>query len=247
MIAQLSTVAFFAGLAAAVHVPVGEPLGNPITAPLIEIVPACKEYTIKWTPTTPNTVSILLLRGPSTNVKQLGAPLVEGIANSGSFAWTPSADLEADTTHYGLQLIDDITGQYQYSTQFGISKENCKAASSSAVPSNTAKPTSTDGGYPVSKPSSTSQGGYGKTSSVVESTKVYTTSHAASTGYPVSNSTIIQPTKSLSVPASLKTSASATTPPTTTSSTPAQSTGGASGVRAGLGLAGAVAGLVFML
>lgn len=37
MIAQISTVAFFAGLAAAVHAPVGDPLGNPITAPLIEV------------------------------------------------------------------------------------------------------------------------------------------------------------------------------------------------------------------
>lgn len=61
-------------------------------------MPACKAYTIKWTPTTPNTVSILLLRGPSTNVVPLGAPLAEGISNSGRFVWTPASDLEADTT-----------------------------------------------------------------------------------------------------------------------------------------------------
>ena len=123
MIAKISTVAFFASLAAAIHEPVGpEPKGNPFSAPLTEvcschgaslsenatcarlwtngaqIVPACKPYTIKWTPTTPNKISIRLLRGPSENVLPLGAPLVEGIDNKGTFVWTPAADLEADTT-----------------------------------------------------------------------------------------------------------------------------------------------------
>jgi hypothetical protein len=37
MIAQLTTVAFMATLAAAVHAPVGEPTGNPISAPLVEV------------------------------------------------------------------------------------------------------------------------------------------------------------------------------------------------------------------
>jgi hypothetical protein len=57
--------------------------------------------------------------------------IVEGIANSGSYSWTPSTDLEDDTTHYGIELIDDATGQYQYSTQFGISNPNYSSASSS--------------------------------------------------------------------------------------------------------------------
>jgi hypothetical protein len=221
-----------------------------------QIVPACKAYTIKWTPTTPNAVSILLLRGPSTNVVPLGAPLAEGIANSGSFSWTPSASLEADTTHYGLQLIDDITGQYQYSTQFGISKDACEAVVSSVIPSSAVAST-TDAGYgygyptetPVAETTSSAHGGYGAPSSVVSSTAIYTpvTSAVASTGYPISNSTILQPSKSLSVPESLKTTASGGLTPSSTGSAPPEFTGAASGIRAGLGLAGAVAGLVFML
>jgi hypothetical protein len=221
-----------------------------------QIVPACKAYTIKWTADTPNTISLLLLRGPSSNVVPLGAPLAEGIPNSGSFVWTPASTLEADTTHYGLQLIDDVTGQYQYSTQFGISKDLCEVEVSSSViiASTTAEPTATDNGYgyptetEVAEPSSTAHGGYGQASSsaVVVSTPVYTatviaSSVVASTGYPVSNSTLLQPSKSLSVPASLQTTASAT------ASSPAEFTGAASNIRAGLGLAGAVAGLVFML
>lgn len=161
-----------------------------------------------------------------------------------------------NSQHYGLQLIDDITGQYQYSTQFGISKDLCEVkVSSSAVPT-TAEPTSTGGGYgyptETVEPTSTEHGGYGHPSSTAKSTTVYTptSSYVASTGYPVSNSTILQPSKSLSVPASLKTTASGsptTSAPSSTGSAPAESTGGASGIRAGLGLAGAVAGLVFIL
>ncbi|KAJ5130329.1 uncharacterized protein N7515_006368 [Penicillium bovifimosum] len=98
-----------------------DPSGNAIVSPgLNEIVPEGKTYTIKWEPTTQGPVSLILLRGPSTNVKPLKT-LAESIPNSGSFKWTPGTDLEADTTHYGLLLVVEGTGQYQYSTQFGIS------------------------------------------------------------------------------------------------------------------------------
>ncbi|KAF2186560.1 hypothetical protein K469DRAFT_706555 [Zopfia rhizophila CBS 207.26] len=240
MFGQISAVALFASLAAAVHAPVGEPNGNPINAPLNEIVPACTPFTIKWQPTTPNKVSILLLRGPSTNVVPLGAPIAEGIANSGSFSWTPGAELEADTSRYGIQLIDDVTGQFQYSTQFGISKDACK----DVKPSVSSKSAHTASTIAVSTSSC-------NTTSVAEPTKAHTTPHVASTGYPAHNSSIVLPTKSLSVPETLKTSATPIVVPTgtTPSSTPSApaSTGAAGQLRAGLGLAGAIAGMVFML
>ena len=44
--------------------------------------------------------------------------------------WTPSTSLEPDVTHYGLQIIVDGTGQYQYSTQFGISNPSFSSATS---------------------------------------------------------------------------------------------------------------------
>ncbi|KAF2465308.1 uncharacterized protein BDR25DRAFT_86162 [Lindgomyces ingoldianus] len=241
MFTKISVLTFLAGAVAAVHAPVGAPNGNPITAPLIEIVPACKPYTIKWTPTTPNKVSILLLRGPSTNVVPLGAPIAEGIANSGSFVWTPASTLEADTTHYGLQLIDDVTGQYQYSTQFGISKDaTCGSVSSSASISSSGYPTAT-----VHTASSTSAN---STTVAPTTTSCSTSSHVASTGYPGHNSTIVLPSKSMTVPSSLKTSATVAPSGSTTPSPSAPiSTGAASHLRAGLGLAGAIAGMVFML
>lgn len=242
MFTKVSVAALFAGIAAAYHAPVGDPKGNAITSPLNEVVPACKPFTIKWDPTTTGPVSLLLLKGPSTNAVYYQT-IVEGIENSGSYTWTPGADLPStgsDAHGYGIQLIVDATGQYQYSTQIGISTEGCKG-----------KPSSSSG-YPVASssaaPSKTPS--YTISSNSTSSCSTTTTSAASSTGYPYTtggavNSTIVLPTKSMTVPSSLKTTA--TSAPSGTTSAPAQSTGAASGIKAGLGLAGAVAGLVLML
>ncbi len=129
--ALLSTAVL--GLASAYTQPVGDhPSGNPISQPgLGAIVPVGTPYTITWNPTTAGTVTLVLLRGPSTNVVPL-YPIAEKIANTGVYVWTPSAALQPDTTHYGIQLIVDATGQFQYTTQFGISNPAYGASSSSS-------------------------------------------------------------------------------------------------------------------
>lgn len=243
MFTKTSIATLFAGLAAAqIHAPVGNPSGNPISRPLNEVVPACKQFTITWQPTTPNTVSVLLLKGPSTDVVKFGPSLAEGIANSGTLAWTPSADLEATSgpNGYGIQIIDDVTGQYQYSTQFGISKEGCAVGGSSSV-----RPaSSTPAGYPVSTPvaSKSTPAGYPVSTPVVSSAPPKSTI-IYSTGAPVANSSAIQPTKPITVPGSLKPSATGSA---TTSKLP-EATGAASALHAGVGLLGAVAAFAFML
>ena len=83
----------------------------------------------------------MLLKGPSENA-QPQYPIVEKIENSGQFVWTPKKNLEPtdNAEGYGIQLIDDKTGQYQYTTQFGISNPDYKAedeTSSYAAPSST--------------------------------------------------------------------------------------------------------------
>lgn len=244
MFSKTSIAALFAGLAAAQHAPVGLPNGNPITAPLTQIVPACKEFTITWQPTTPNPVSLILLRGPAENIKPLST-IVTGISNSGSFKWTPSSGLEADVTHYGIQLIDDVTGQFQYSNQFGISK----GAECNGVAPSSAVSTPYGGGYPVSTPvasskaSSSPAGGYPVSTPIVKSSTTIitkTTPIVHSTGYPVANSTVIQPSKPLSVPSSLLSSPTASGSPTKSSGLP-ESTGAASSLQAGFSFAGALA------
>lgn len=115
------------------------PSGNPIYKPgLSERVPVGQPYTVTWDPTTQGPISILLLRGPSTNCVPIGT-IAEGVPNTGSFTWTPSTDLEDDTSRYGIQIIVEGTGEYQYSTQFGIKNDGHQKPSK---PSSTAeKPT----------------------------------------------------------------------------------------------------------
>lgn len=124
------------------------PSGNAISKPgLQELVPVGKPYTITWDPTTEGTVSLVLLRGPSTNVQPMYA-LAENIPNSGSYQWTPSTELEPDTTHYGLLLVVESgasKGAYQWSTQFGIKNPNYghEEPSTSSTTHAPTKPTST--------------------------------------------------------------------------------------------------------
>ena len=315
MFFKSATIAFFAGLAAAYHAPVGDPTGNPIATPglnqvcfdslsslgckqadakrlhppalnalialtrpfaklseacwrlfsacecivlrsvkddilifLPQIVPAGTPFEITWDPTTTNTVSLVLLRGPSTNVVPLYA-IVEGIANTGSYSWTPSTDLEADVTHYGLEIIDDVNGQYQYSTQFGISNDYVSSSSSSsaagystAVSSASADSYSTAAPYSTYAPASSTAA---STSCLNSTTTVYVpptgTGYATATGG--ANSTIILPSKSLTVPSSLLTSATGSA----TTTAPLQATGAAGHVKAGVGAVFGAAALAFVL
>ena len=110
---------FVAGLTSiagvsAVTEPTTGPSGNPISKPgLNELVPVGEPFTITWEPTCDGTVTVLLLRGPGENIVQLGDPIVEETPNDGEYEWTPSGDLEADESRYGLQLICDATGEFQ--------------------------------------------------------------------------------------------------------------------------------------
>jgi len=128
-------LAAFAPLVAAYTTPTGNaPEGNPIALPgLNTIVPAGQSYEIKWDPTTKGTVSLILLKGPADNLQFVNA-IAEKIENDGSYSWTPSTSLVASegAKGYGIQLIDDATGQYQYTTQFGISNDAPKVSSSAS-------------------------------------------------------------------------------------------------------------------
>ncbi|KAI9872464.1 MAG: hypothetical protein M1830_001598 [Pleopsidium flavum] len=292
------------GLASAYTQPVGDtPSGNSIVRPgLGEIVSVGTPYTVSWNPTTQGTVTLVLLRGPSTNVIPL-YPIAEKVANTGSYVWTPSTSLEADTTHYGIQLIVDATGQYQYTTQFGISNPSSTGSSSSAsyalssassssavAPSTTSMiavsqiadgqiqaPASAVGvasaAYPINSANATSpivaiSSTVATSSSIVAISSTVVTSssivtsvyvpvssvnapYVASTGFPGSNSSIVQPTGSMSVPATLQTmtaiasATQATTPSSAT--TPARATGAAGRVAMSAGGLFAGAGAVFAL
>ena len=79
---------------------------------------------------------MLLLRGPAENLEVL-YPLIEGLENTGTFTWQVSKDLEPDNTHYGIQLIDESNGQYQYTTQFGIRNDAFTGTVTASIPAAT--------------------------------------------------------------------------------------------------------------
>jgi len=194
------------------------PSGNPIALPgLNELVPVGKPYTITWTPTTPGKVSIILLRGPSNNVVPLET-LADAVDNTGTFVWTPSTSLENDVSHYGLLIVVEGTGQYQYSTQFGIKNDGTPSSSSSS-------PSSSSSGYASSAPASSSASYPSSSKASLVPISTYTTVICTSVA-PTGTAPTVKPT---SYPTSLKVT------PTPTPSSPPSFKGAAGHNAASLG------------
>jgi hypothetical protein len=81
-----------------------------------------------------DTVTLILLRGPGNNIQYLDT-IVSGAPNTGAYSWTPSFSYEADTTHYGIMMINDADCKFQWSSQFGINAGDAPSTSSSVAPS----------------------------------------------------------------------------------------------------------------
>ncbi|MCJ1337196.1 hypothetical protein MMC09_002478 [Bachmanniomyces sp. S44760] len=210
----------------------GDPSGNPIHTPDGTFnVPVGKKFIISWQPTSPGPVTLLLLKGPSTNVIPI-ATIASGIHNTGSFEWTPSTDLQAsDKKGYGIKLIDDKTKAYQYSVQFGISNPNPSKATTSHTSTKLSTSTKlvsqiSDGQpqIPVATPSISLAAVISGNSTIIYTVpRSNQTIHVASTGSKPHS--IIKPTITMSVPTSLRTPGSPKPPSTTgLSAGPATST-----------------------
>jgi len=242
--------ATFAGLTSAYTQPVGpQPIGNPTIHPALgELVPVGQPYEVSWNPTTPGTVTILLLNGPSTNIQVL-YPIVEKIANTGKYTWTPKTDLKPDTTHYGLQIIVDATGQYQYTPQFGIKNDAYSASSSapaSAAPSSgsaSAPPTYTSSAAPVSSTSCSTSTAPATTTPCTTSTAVVVTTGAPA----VYTTSVVVPVSSAWSNSTITTVAKPTVSATGTTSSIALPTGAAGRVAANAAAAFAGLGAIAML
>jgi len=236
-----TVVAALAGLTAAYTPPKGNPTGNAIIKPgLQEQVEAGKPYVITWQPSTPTTgnVALLLLRGPSENVKYLET-IVDSTKNTGTYTWTPSTSLENDVTHYGIQIIVEGTGQYQYSTQFGIKNDKATTPSSSSKSGGypggpTSSATSASASSTVSKPS-----GYPTSAPAGNSTVSSTHPHPSTSKY---TSGSAYPTKS--TPVTLDTSAAATSAAATSATGIVSRPSAGAGEKVIGNAVGALAGLV---
>ncbi|MCJ1388712.1 hypothetical protein MMC18_001561 [Xylographa bjoerkii] len=122
-----------AGIVSAWTTPTVADTGNSFYTPgLNQIVPAGAPFNVTWNPTTNGTVDLVLCHGPSDNCVNLFA-IATNIPNTGSYLWAPSLSIQPDTTHYGIQLIVDATGAYQYTAQFGISSAGNPYATQSSA------------------------------------------------------------------------------------------------------------------
>lgn len=126
---------------------------NAFTHPLGGTIDASEPLTLKWTPTTTGTVTIKLLKGPTTNILDIDI-VATYIENSGSYIWNIPQSLQDSSTmpegdKYGFKILDDATGTYEYSPPFDISVPGSTyggasgSSASSAVESTSKKATST--------------------------------------------------------------------------------------------------------
>ncbi|KAG9672539.1 hypothetical protein KCU99_g583, partial [Aureobasidium melanogenum] len=264
-------LAAFAPLASAYTTPKGDPTGNAIYEPgLNSIVPVGKPFTITWQPDTEGTVSLVLLHGPSTNCVPIHT-IVEGINNTGSYDWTPDTSLAPNKTYYGIELVVDGTGQYQYSTQFGISNDEYKGSSSSAGAS-TAPATTTpivNIKTPVSAQAVSASDAVSSAASSISSvvasasssvaSQISSASSSVASGMSSASSAVSSHHSSASgavssamssmstATKSASSSASSASKSASSSASPAASTGGAAAINAGFGGLAFAAGVVAMV
>lgn len=243
MFSKTFVAALFAAVAAA-QSNSDNPTSTPATS---EVVPGCKPYTLKWNPTTSGSVSIEIISGASQGTLVPVGRVANKIANSGSFVWTPAAELGSNAVT-GYKIIVDATGEFQYSVPFSVSpcKDVVKPTTSSAP-----------GGYSVTTPQP-EKPVYSTGKPVVPSSSCTTTSTVyvnppAGTGYPPApvvpgnNTTGPYPVVPPTTMYPTATGTGGSSYPTGTKPTPPEFTGAASAVKAGLGLVGAAAAAVFML
>ncbi|KIY03881.1 uncharacterized protein Z520_00572 [Fonsecaea multimorphosa CBS 102226] len=136
---------FAAGLATLAHAytaPGAQTWGPLLTPDTTDAVTQGKEFTVTWDPedhpTDGVTVSLVLCHGPSTNCVLSDTAIASGIpAAQKSFDWQVPCDLAPGTastdTGYGMLIIVDGTGEFQYSTQFSVlENQSCSSSSSSS-------------------------------------------------------------------------------------------------------------------
>ncbi|KAK4619618.1 Ecp44 [Fulvia fulva] len=125
----LTTATLFLGLTSAYTQPKQPPSWGALTRPdTTHPVTKGVPFRVTWDYKAPaKTVSLVICRGPPTNCKPDPQPIKGGSrvpASQGYVDWTPACHLppgKAGTqSGYGMLVIVDETGEFQYSTQFSV-------------------------------------------------------------------------------------------------------------------------------
>jgi len=117
---------------------------NPITAPLgSEALKSGASTTIKWTPTTGDTISLILREGKDQNNLGTITTIASNIDNSGSFTWNIPSSL-TNAGDYSIQITSDRDTS-NYSPMFSVDshvKASSTSSSSSSSPTSSSSTTS---------------------------------------------------------------------------------------------------------
>ncbi|KAL5365809.1 Ser-Thr-rich glycosyl-phosphatidyl-inositol-anchored membrane family-domain-containing protein [Aspergillus floccosus] len=173
------TLSAFAALAAAAD------NANPFNIPTEGYTfTAGKPTTLTWQPNTQGSVTLRLQWG-SVLTPQSGSVIAQGIANSGSFTWTPPANLAAQPD-YTIEIIDDSnTNEVNYLPRFTVAGATAVATHSAATTTSAATTSSTEAS--TSTESSTTSTASSKSHS--HTTMATTTSSSSSSSTTESSST----------------------------------------------------------
>ncbi|KAA8642228.1 hypothetical protein EYZ11_009011 [Aspergillus tanneri] len=135
------TLSVFATLAAAAE------KANPFNIPPSGYsFTAGEATTLNWEPTTSGTVTLRLQWG-AVLTPNSGVAIAQSIPNSGSFTWTPPANLAAQPDYTVEIVSDDDNGAVNYLPRFTVSgatgSETTKSDATTTAPKTTASSTST--------------------------------------------------------------------------------------------------------
>jgi hypothetical protein len=125
--------------------PVLTPNNNDGAEPIIG-----QPFNITWNGAgLPDKIDLAICQGPSTACNVIG-DIIIGAPNTNLYTWSvPCSQSPTESNAgYGILLIDDATGQYQYSTQFGFQADTtgaCSGSSSSSSSSSSSAPSSHTG------------------------------------------------------------------------------------------------------
>ncbi|KAI1615079.1 Ser-Thr-rich glycosyl-phosphatidyl-inositol-anchored membrane family-domain-containing protein [Exophiala viscosa] len=263
-----------ASLAQAYTTPGAQTWGPLLTPDTSDPVTQGQTALVTWDPeshpTDGVTVSLVLCHGPSTNCVDASTAIASGIpAAQKSYSWDVPCDLAAGTqntdTGYGMLIIVDGTGEYQFSTQFSVlANSSCGSGSSSSSSSASSSSSSASASVvtssastTTSSASSTSSGSlWGSTTknhslsststsssgsaSETTTTSAASGSSAASTETAASSTVVVSGTSTYTVVASGTTTFASATQASTTSSAPASTFTGGAAPQAGLSGAGLI-------
>lgn len=98
---------------------------NPFREPLGGKVDTKWPVVMRWDPDTKGTVSLKLLKGKAPEGMQDYETIADHIKNTGIYIWLTGDWLEDSSTmkegyKYGIKIIDDDTGNYNYSPDFDL-------------------------------------------------------------------------------------------------------------------------------